>query len=88
MVMCRELVGDVSNEELLAVLLVHHFRDFPELSKGCDESPLFCSQLVKTPVVKPEERMVRVVGVHYNFNQGVILAVEHQIKSKLEVVHE
>jgi membrane protein DedA with SNARE-associated domain len=47
-----------------------------------------CADLVVAAVVKPEEGVMRVVGVHNDALQGMVAAPEHQIHSELQVVQE
>ena len=90
MILSGELIGNVPDEELFSLLetLAHVIFDLGELGLVRDDSVGGGLQFVAAPVVKPEERVVRVVRVHYDLVQRVARGSEHQIEAQLQVVQE
>jgi hypothetical protein len=74
-----EITCDVPHKMLVTLLLVitsHKILDLGEFRKGI-YCLVFDVQLKKASIVKPKERMVWKVTVHYNLCQGMILAADH-----------
>jgi hypothetical protein len=78
-VMSCEVACDVPHKMLIVQLLVianHQLLNLSELRKGIN-CLVFDVQLKKASIVKPKERMVWKITMHYNLCQGMILTADH-----------